>query len=179
MTSTAPIILVVDDDATARILMRAALHKAGFEVVLAGGGGEALRRFAEKRCDMVMLDVDMPDIGGLDAQDGADLMATELGHVDVEHDEVERLGAELAQGVAAAFGQPHIEAGLAQGGAHDQARVGVVVDDQDRAAATGHTASASRSCSCSRARFCSRRVAGSRPRASSMRPSRPQASSSR
>ena len=66
MTSTAPTILVVDDDATARILMRAALHKAGFEVVLAGGGGEALRRFAEKRCDMVMLDVDMPDIGGLD-----------------------------------------------------------------------------------------------------------------
>ena len=57
-------ILVVDDDANARLLMRAALRKSGFEVTLADGGHEALRLFAEQRFDLAMLDVDMPDMSG-------------------------------------------------------------------------------------------------------------------
>ena len=57
-------ILVVDDDATARIWMRAALSKAGFAVTLAVGGEDALRQFRAAPCDMVMLDVDMPDMSG-------------------------------------------------------------------------------------------------------------------
>ncbi|BDI03901.1 putative bifunctional diguanylate cyclase/phosphodiesterase [Sphaerotilus microaerophilus] len=59
-------VLVVDDESTARLLMRAALRKAGFEVHLAADGEEALRRFAEAPCDMVMLDVDMPGLSGFD-----------------------------------------------------------------------------------------------------------------
>ena len=57
-------ILVVDDDASARLLMHAALRKSGFEVTLADGGHEALRLFAEQRFDLAMLDVDMPDMSG-------------------------------------------------------------------------------------------------------------------
>ena len=57
-------ILVVDDDADARLVMRAALRKAGFDVRLAEGGHDALRQFREQPCDMVMLDVEMPDLGG-------------------------------------------------------------------------------------------------------------------
>ena len=57
-------ILVVDDDADARLMMRAALRKAGFEVRLAGGGEEAQAQFRAAPCDMVMLDVEMPDISG-------------------------------------------------------------------------------------------------------------------
>jgi diguanylate cyclase (GGDEF)-like protein/PAS domain S-box-containing protein len=57
-------ILVVDDDATARVLMRAALHKYGFQVTLATGGEDALRRFDAEPFDMVMLDVDMPGMSG-------------------------------------------------------------------------------------------------------------------
>ena len=64
MTSMAMTVLVVDDDAAARVLMRAALVKAGFEVRLASGGEEALRVFREHPTDMVMLDVDMPDLDG-------------------------------------------------------------------------------------------------------------------
>lgn len=63
-TATAERILVVDDDATARLLMRAALRKAGYEVTLAQGGKEALRQFEAETFDMVMLDVDMPDMNG-------------------------------------------------------------------------------------------------------------------
>jgi diguanylate cyclase (GGDEF)-like protein len=57
-------ILVADDEPTARRLMRATLEKAGFEVATAADGEEALRRFRESRCDMVMLDVDMPGVSG-------------------------------------------------------------------------------------------------------------------
>lgn len=57
-------ILVVDDDATARIMMRAALRKAGFEVHVAAGGHEALQLFPRERFAMVMLDVDMPGLDG-------------------------------------------------------------------------------------------------------------------
>src|SRR6266508_420706 len=57
-------ILVADDDATARVLMRAALQKAGFEVSVADCGEDALRQFRGHLFDMVMLDVDMPDLTG-------------------------------------------------------------------------------------------------------------------
>jgi diguanylate cyclase (GGDEF)-like protein/PAS domain S-box-containing protein len=57
-------ILVVDDDPNARLLMRTALRKAGFEVRTADGGHEALRQFRAQPSDMVMLDVEMPDLGG-------------------------------------------------------------------------------------------------------------------
>lgn len=57
-------ILVVDDDLTARLLMRAALRKAGHEVVLAVDGQDALRQFGATRVDLVMLDVEMPGLSG-------------------------------------------------------------------------------------------------------------------
>jgi len=64
VNATPMTILVVDDDATARVLMRAALVKAGFDVRLAGGGQEGLELFRERPADLVMLDVDMPDLDG-------------------------------------------------------------------------------------------------------------------
>lgn len=57
-------ILVADDDATARILLRAALHQAGFEVGLAVDGEDALRQFSAHAWDLVMLDVEMPGLDG-------------------------------------------------------------------------------------------------------------------
>ena len=53
-------VLLADDDATARYLMQAALEKAGFGVILACDGEEAIRLFEENPADMVMLDVEMP-----------------------------------------------------------------------------------------------------------------------
>ena len=64
MTTPALKVLVVDDDATARIVLRAALRQAGFEVGLAVGGEDALRQFGAQRWDLVMLDVEMPDLSG-------------------------------------------------------------------------------------------------------------------
>lgn len=65
--TTGPIrILVADDDPTARLLMRAALEKAGFQPLLASDGEEALHLFRQNACDMVLLDVEMPGINGFD-----------------------------------------------------------------------------------------------------------------
>jgi diguanylate cyclase (GGDEF)-like protein len=57
-------ILVVDDDADARLIMRAALRKAGFDVRMAASGEDALKQFRAEPSDLVMLDVDMPDLSG-------------------------------------------------------------------------------------------------------------------
>ncbi len=60
-------ILIADDEPTARLLMRAALQKAGFDVVVAIDGEDALRQYRARPCDMVMLDVDMPGLNGFQA----------------------------------------------------------------------------------------------------------------
>ena len=57
-------VLVVDDDATSRILLRAALRQANFDVGLAVDGEDALRQFRAEAWDLVMLDVEMPDLSG-------------------------------------------------------------------------------------------------------------------
>jgi diguanylate cyclase (GGDEF)-like protein len=59
-------ILVVDDELTAQALMGTALERAGYEVVSAGDGEEALRQFHSGHFDMVMLDVDMPGLTGFE-----------------------------------------------------------------------------------------------------------------
>lgn len=57
-------ILVADDELTARLLLRAALEKAGFQVFPAVDGEDALRQFHDHPCDMVLLDMEMPGLNG-------------------------------------------------------------------------------------------------------------------
>ena len=57
-------ILVVDDDADIRGLVRELLDRRGFAVSEARDGQEALRRFFEERPDLVVLDVSMPGLDG-------------------------------------------------------------------------------------------------------------------
>jgi len=59
-----PLILVVDDDATARELVARHLERAGFAVVAARGGQEGLRLVRDLRPAAVTLDIMMPDLDG-------------------------------------------------------------------------------------------------------------------
>ncbi len=60
-------ILFADDDPSAQLLAEAALAGAGFMVHMAADGEEALRRYAEVNPDIVILDVDMPKMTGIEA----------------------------------------------------------------------------------------------------------------
>ncbi|MEQ1503560.1 MAG: response regulator transcription factor [Myxococcota bacterium] len=59
-------ILLVDDDPSLREVVRYALDRAGFEVVEAADGRQALDRFARSAVDLVVLDVLMPEMDGLE-----------------------------------------------------------------------------------------------------------------
>jgi len=57
-------VLVVDDEADIRSLVRELLERAGHDVVEAGDGNEGLRTFFSARPDLVVLDVSMPGLDG-------------------------------------------------------------------------------------------------------------------
>lgn len=59
-------VLVVDDDETVRDVVRRYLEVAGYRVEVAGDGADALRRFTAMPSDLVVLDVMMPGIDGLE-----------------------------------------------------------------------------------------------------------------
>ncbi|MGW4483081.1 response regulator transcription factor [Amycolatopsis sp. NPDC004368] len=59
-------VLVVDDDETVRDVVRRYLEVAGFTVDVAGDGAAGLALFAERAPDLVVLDVMMPGINGLE-----------------------------------------------------------------------------------------------------------------
>ncbi len=59
-------VLVVDDERYVRRLIRDSLTREGYEVETAESGTEALRMLRENPCDVVIADVVMPGMDGLD-----------------------------------------------------------------------------------------------------------------
>jgi DNA-binding response OmpR family regulator len=64
--STASTILLVDDEDSIQTLLTFPLERDGYRVVQARDGEEALRRFAEEDVDLVVLDVMLPRLDGLE-----------------------------------------------------------------------------------------------------------------
>ena len=65
MTDSSTILLVDDEDAVQKLLAYP-LERDGFRVVQARDGEEALARFAEERVDLVVLDLMLPKVDGLE-----------------------------------------------------------------------------------------------------------------
>jgi two-component system KDP operon response regulator KdpE len=61
-----PLVLVVEDERTMVRLLRAALTSHGYRVVEATSGEEALRQAATRAPDVVVLDLGLPDMDGLE-----------------------------------------------------------------------------------------------------------------
>ncbi|MCW8983566.1 MAG: phosphate regulon transcriptional regulator PhoB [Gammaproteobacteria bacterium] len=59
-------ILVVDDEAPIRMMLRQALVRHGFEVEEAGDGSEALNMVADSMPDLMLLDWMMPNLSGIE-----------------------------------------------------------------------------------------------------------------
>ncbi len=65
-TTVKPRIVVADDEAHIRDVLRGYLEAEGFDVVLATDGNEALRVARESHPDLVVLDVTMPGLDGVE-----------------------------------------------------------------------------------------------------------------
>ena len=59
-------ILVVEDNESQRLLYRDELAEAGYEVILAANGKEALKRLVEAKPDLIILDIIMPEMDGME-----------------------------------------------------------------------------------------------------------------
>ena len=59
-------VLVIDDEAPVRAVVRSALNSAGYEVTEASNGREGLAHFRQSPPDLVIADIHMPELNGLD-----------------------------------------------------------------------------------------------------------------
>ncbi|WP_407929520.1 response regulator [Heliomicrobium undosum] len=60
-------ILIVDDAAFMRMTLRKMLEDAGYDVMEAPNGGEAVRLWKETAPDLATMDITMPDMDGISA----------------------------------------------------------------------------------------------------------------
>jgi diguanylate cyclase (GGDEF)-like protein/PAS domain S-box-containing protein len=60
-------LLIVDDNDMNRDMLARRLERKGYEIVLADSGRELGQRVKDERIDLILLDIEMPEISGLDA----------------------------------------------------------------------------------------------------------------
>jgi two-component system KDP operon response regulator KdpE len=90
-------ILVVDDEPQIRRVMRTTLVARGYMVSTARNGEEALEKVREERFDLVLLDMNMPGIGGMETcriiRSQSDIPIVVLSIRNAEKEKVEALDA--------------------------------------------------------------------------------------
>jgi DNA-binding NtrC family response regulator len=69
-TDVAPLILIVDDDRNSRESLRRALERDGYRILVAENGKVALKVARENEVDLVLTDLIMPGLDGLDFLEG-------------------------------------------------------------------------------------------------------------
>ena len=95
-------ILVADDEESIRFLIGEVMTREGYEVDLVEDGGKAIQRIREREYDLVIMDVKMPGVGGLEALS-----------------EVRRLRPNLIVVMITAFGTQQIALEAIRKGAYD------------------------------------------------------------
>jgi two-component system KDP operon response regulator KdpE len=101
-------ILVVDDDPQIRRVMKATLVGHGYEVVESRTGEDALEKFPHEMPGLVLLDMNMPGMGGLETcraiRSGSDIPVIILSVRNTEKDKVAALDAGADDYVTKPFG---------------------------------------------------------------------------
>src|SRR5580658_1973001 len=107
-------ILVVDDAPQIRRVLRATLTAEDYEVQDARSGEEALDAIRENRFDLILLDMNMPGMGGLETcrstRAGSEAAIIMLTVRDSEHDKVAALDAGADDYVTKPFSMPELSA---------------------------------------------------------------------
>jgi two-component system KDP operon response regulator KdpE len=105
-------ILVVDDDPQIRRVMRMTLVSHGYMVSDARSGEEALEAVRDEKCDLVLLDINMPGMGGLETcrliRASSEMPIIVLTVRNTERDKVEALDAGADDYVTKPFGTPEL-----------------------------------------------------------------------
>ena len=105
-------ILVVDDDPQIRRVMRSALTAHGYEVNDARSGEEGAQELRNSPYDLVLLDMNMPGMGGMEAcriiRSGGDIAVIMLTVNDSERQKVEALDAGADDYVTKPFSMPEL-----------------------------------------------------------------------
>lgn len=112
--SDGPLVLIVEDDASVRRFLRTGLEAQGMRVVEADNGGQALSLAMQYVPDLVLLDLGLPDIDGIEvtrrlrAWSAAPILVVSArGH---ERNKVEALDAGADDYVTKPFGFPELVA---------------------------------------------------------------------
>ena len=109
-----PSILIVDDEPQIRRVIKAALSKQGYVVADARSGEAALDMIRQERFDMVILDRNMPGIGGLETcrsiRDSSDMGIIMLTVRKAEEERIEALDAGADDYVTKPFSMPELSA---------------------------------------------------------------------
>jgi two-component system KDP operon response regulator KdpE len=105
-------ILVVDDEPQIRRVMRTALAAHGYTILEAHSGEEALEVIRREPPDLVLLDINMPGMGGLNAcreiREGSDVPIIMLTVRNTERDKVRALDAGADDYVVKPFGMEEL-----------------------------------------------------------------------
>jgi len=105
-------ILVVDDEPQIRRMLRTTLTANGYQVTDARSGEESLEKFREFMPDLVIMDLNMPGLGGLDAcreiRFGSDVPIIILTVRNTEQEKVEALDAGADDYVTKPFGMQEL-----------------------------------------------------------------------
>ena len=105
-------VLVVDDDPQIRRAMKATLTSRGYEVSDSRTGEEALDKLRSETYDLVLLDMNMPGIGGIETcgliRSSSDIAIIMLTVSSSEKDKVEALDAGADDYVTKPFSMPEL-----------------------------------------------------------------------
>ena len=85
-------ILIADDDAGIRDVLRMACEQAGFTVSMAADGQEALEMACRLQPDLIVLDIEMPEMDGLEVcREVRKTNAVLILFLTAQGDEIERI----------------------------------------------------------------------------------------
>ncbi|HEX5473345.1 MAG TPA: sigma-54 dependent transcriptional regulator [Vicinamibacterales bacterium] len=66
MTGPSPLVVVIDDEQGILDVVERFARRAGYEVITCAGGREGIAQLQARRADLVLVDLRMPDVGGLE-----------------------------------------------------------------------------------------------------------------
>lgn len=89
-------ILIIDDEANIRTMIRLALEHVGYEVETAADGDEGIRKATQEHYDLALIDQRMPGLNGMDVQakiqekspETRTIMITAFGTIDLALDSI-------------------------------------------------------------------------------------------